>query len=90
MSNPDRYTSPACDFASLGNYSADYSMNVPNVGKTTSGVYTVPAWDAISYDSLTSKVPSCSGYSNITSAYGSGAGACNTKFVKATCGNGSR
>jgi len=80
---------PSCAYADLGNYSADYSMDVPPQGKVSSGAYIVPTWSPISYDSLTSKVPSCSGYGSIQSAYGSDASRCQTTYRTSLCGGGS-
>jgi hypothetical protein len=77
----------SCSYAALGNYDDGYSMNVPAQGKVTSGAYIVPTWSPISYDSLTSKVPSCSGYSNIDSAYGKDAARCQTTYRTSLCGN---
>jgi hypothetical protein len=78
----------SCNYSALGTYQAGYSMDVQPQGKVTSGVYMVPTWDAISYNSLTSDVPSCSGYSSIESAYGSGAGSCQTTYTTSLCGGG--
>lgn len=80
----------SCAYAPLSQYSGEYSMGVPFQGKVTSGAYVVPTWGAISYDSLTSKVPSCSGYSDINSAYGANAGNCNTTYRTSLCGGGSQ
>ena len=79
-------TSASCDYANLGNYSADYSLGVAPQGKVISGAYIVPTWSPISYDSLTAKVPSSSGYNNIESAYGSNAANCQTTYTTSLCG----
>jgi hypothetical protein len=80
-------SSASCAYAALGQYNADYSMNGPAFqGKVTSGAYVVPTYSAISYDSLTSKVPSCSGYSDIMTAYGADAGNCQTTYRTSLCG----
>lgn len=76
-----------CSYGSLGNYNDGYSMAVPPVGKVVSGQYIVPQWSAIGYDSLTQKAPSCSGYPNITDAYGKGADACQTTYRTSLCGS---
>lgn len=76
----------ACNYSQLSTYTAPYDMSVMPQGKVSSGVYIVPQFAAISYDSLTSAVPSCSGYSNIDSAYGAGAGNCNTQYTTSLCG----
>jgi hypothetical protein len=77
----------SCSYAPLGAYNADYSMGVPFQGKVTSGQYIVPTWGAIGYDSLSPKVPSCSGYYDINGAYGSNAGSCQTTYRTSLCGN---
>lgn len=77
----------SCSFATLSGYSGGYSMNVPPQGKVTSGAYIVPSWSPISYDSLTAKVPNCSGYYGIESAYGSNAAQCQTTYRTSLCGN---
>jgi hypothetical protein len=76
----------ACSYAALGSYNDGYSMNVAPQGKQVSGMYIVPQWSAISYDSLTSAVPSCNGYYDITKAYGSDAGSCQTTYRTSLCG----
>lgn len=76
----------SCAYANLGNYNDGYSMNVAAQGRVVSGMYAVPAWDPISYDSLTNKVPSCSGYSDINQAYGQDAGNCQTTYRTSVCG----
>ena len=78
----------SCNYSALGSYQAGYSMDVQPQGKVVTGQYIVPTWDAISYDSLTAKVPSCSGYNNIDSAYGAGAGSCQTTYTTSLCGGG--
>jgi hypothetical protein len=77
----------ACSYAALGNYTADYSLNLAPQGKVISGAYIVPTWSPITYDSLSSPAPSCSGYSDITQAYGKGAGSCQTTYRTSLCGN---
>ena len=79
----------SCAYAPLGNYNGEYSMGVPAQGSVSSGSYIVPSWGAIGYDSLTSTVPSCSGYYNITNAYGADAGSCQTTYRTSLCGGGS-
>jgi hypothetical protein len=79
-------TAPSCAYSSLGDYSQNYSMGVPNQGKVITGKYIVPVFNAISYDSLTSKIPNCSGYNNINSAYGGGQN-CQTTYRTSLCGN---
>jgi len=80
-----------CNYSSLGSYNDPYSMGVKPQGRVpTAGAYIVPQWDAISYDSLIAKVPSCSGYSNIDSAYGKNAGNCNTQYSTMLCSQPSK
>jgi hypothetical protein len=76
-----------CNYSDLMNYTAPYSMGVAPQGKVISGKYLVPTWDAISYDSLVGKSPTCSGYGTITSAYGAGAGNCKTVYSTSLCGS---
>lgn len=76
----------SCSYANLGSYNDGYSMNIAPQGKVTSGAYIVPTWSPISYDSLTSSVPSCSGYANIESAYGADAASCQTTYRTSLCG----
>lgn len=91
MSNNAEYNNwmsngAACSYASLGGYNDGYSMNVAPQGKVTSGAYIVPTWSPISYDSLSSKVPSCSGYAPIDAAYGADAARCQTTYRTSLCG----
>ncbi len=80
-------SSGSCAYAALGAYNAEYSMMGPAFqGRVTSGAYVVPTYSPISYDSLTATVPSCSGYSNIMSAYGDSAASCNTTYRTSLCG----
>ena len=78
---------PNCSYADLGAMNRGYSMGVPPQGKVSQGAYIIPSWDAISYDTLTSKVPSCNGYYSIQGAYGKGAGQCQTTYRTSLCGN---
>ncbi len=50
----------------------------PNNSKNMN--YIVPQFHAITYDALTHGLAPTVGYFNITSAYGSGAGNCNTQY----------
>lgn len=76
-----------CNYPNLNNYNAGYSMGV---GKppAQNGAYVVPTWGGMSYDALTGKNPSCSGYGNINSAYGSGAATCQTSYTTSLCNGG--
>lgn len=78
---------PSCSYANLGNYNDGYSMQVAPQGKTVTGKYIVPTWSPISYDSLSSGAGSCSGYADITNAYGSNAASCQTTYRTSVCGN---
>lgn len=78
---------PSCSYANLGGYNDGYSMNVAPMGKVTAGAYIVPTWSPISYESLTNKVPSRSGYSDIGQAYGENAGSCQSTYRSSLCGN---
>lgn len=77
----------SCNYANLGAYNQGYSMQIAPVGRTTQGSYIVPQWNAISYDSLTGDIPTCSGFATIESAYGTGAGNCQTTYRTTLCGN---
>ena len=78
----------SCSYGSLGAYNDNYNMmgGPAFAGRVTSGQYVVPTWSPISYDSLTAKVPSCSGYSSIVDAYGESAGNCQTTYRTSLCG----
>ena len=87
----------SCDYTTLGNYNATSqgTMNqaraqaAPQVGPggQQQGIYIVPNYGAPGYDTLTHgrKTPTCSGFFNITSAYGANANNCNTQFVQRLC-----
>lgn len=78
----------SCSYSALGSYNADYSMGVPVQGKVVTGKYIVPSWEGISYNSLSSPVPSCSGYADINQAYGKDASNCQTTYRTSLCGAG--
>lgn len=78
----------SCAYGSLGNYNSNYSMGVPPMGKPSAGAYVVPTYSPPSYDTLIAKVPSPSGYFNITTAYGQGAGNCQQTYTTSLCGSG--
>ena len=80
-------TSDATYYSRLNNYTSGYSMNISPHGKTTSGAYIVPTWDPISYDSLVGPIPTHSGYSTISNAYGGASGRCQTTYRTALCGH---
>ena len=85
--NNNLSSSGSCHYGQLGDYTAGYSMNIPPQGKVTSGKYIVPVFSPISYDSLTAKIPSCSGYPSIVDAYGADAAKCQTTYRTSLCGN---
>ena len=79
----------ACSYATLSHYNnrSSGSMSSPAVPRTTvSGMYIVPSYGAPGYSALThGAAPSCSGFFNITSAYGKNASNCNTQYVQKLC-----
>lgn len=75
-------------YQSLSTYNQQNPGTQPPVSsKTVVGHYIVPAYGAISYDALTHgrSQPSCSGYFNITRAYGRDAAACNQRYLQRLC-----
>lgn len=81
-------TGKSCQYSTLANYTASYSMNVAPQGKVTSGVYIVPTWSPIGYEDLTGNgVSSCAGYPGINDAY-QGAGSCQTTYRASYCSGG--
>ncbi len=84
----------ACSFATLNSYNNPNShmkngkMNqvaAPMNSLQTSGVYIVPNYSAPGYDTLTKGGSSCSGFLNITDAYGKNAQKCSQKYLKKIC-----
>ena len=81
----------SCSYVSLSNYNGVQrnarSMGMPHVPATTvAGRYVVPDFATIGYNALThGDTPSCSGYFDITNAYGKGAESCNTQFMMRAC-----
>ena len=73
-------------YANLNNYTNGYLMDVPVQGKSITGQYIVPTYDAIGYDSLTFPVQHFSGYADINTAYGQGAATCQTSYRTSLCG----
>ncbi len=75
-SHLEKYNAPT---NALGN---NGSTGSPFVGpnNSTSMSYVVPEFRAITYDALTHGLAPTTGYFNITSAYGAGAGNCNTQY----------
>jgi len=79
--------SSPCTYNTLGNYSAKAGMG-PAVAKgTVVGRQIIPQYGAIGYKTLLhgDGTPSCNGYFNIQSAYGSGSGNCSTSYVSRVC-----
>ena len=79
----------ACAYATLSHYNngSQGLANIPQIRGQVNGMYVVPAYGTAGYASLThgDTAPSCSGFFNITSAYGQGANNCNTQYVKKLC-----
>ena len=77
-----------CNYVTLARYNNGARAGPPIPAGNVSGYYVVPRWSAPGYATLThnQKYPSCSGFFNIQSAYGRGAGACNTSFSQRLCG----
>ena len=80
----------ACNFATLSTYNQlgnPAMISNPSIPLTTGVGYTVvPAYSAIGYDALThGGHGSCSGFFNITQAYGSNANNCQTQYIKRLC-----
>jgi hypothetical protein len=88
MADTVNYSS--CAYTTLNNYnsSAAGTLGQPAVpATTTSGHYIVPNYSAIGYSALThdTNSPSCSGYFNITNAYGASANNCDTQYSQSPC-----
>ena len=79
----------ACSYATLNHYNSHSSMAVPVPDRTrgVSGSYVVPNYGGLGYNALThgQKVGTCSGFFNITNAYGKNANNCNTQYVRTLC-----
>ena len=80
----------ACNYKNLGNYSGSGSTMAALPSSMSQNAFVVPQYAAIGYDTLNHgrSVPSCSGYFNIKSAYGAGAGNCSTKYKTTLCNGG--
>jgi hypothetical protein len=86
----DSVKGSSCAYANLSSYNSSVpgSLGSPAVpATTTSGVYVVPNYSAIGYSALThdAAIPSCSGYFNISNAYGADAANCNTQYSQSPC-----
>ena len=79
----------ACAYATLSAYNngSQGLSHIPQTRGQVNGMYIVPQYSVPGYDSLThgQNAGSCSGFFNITSAYGKGANNCNTTYVKKLC-----
>jgi hypothetical protein len=80
----------ACNYKNLGNYSGRNSTMAALPSSMNQNAFVVPGYGGISYETLNHgrTVPSCSGYFNIQSAYGAGAGNCSTEYKKKLCNGG--
>ena len=82
----------ACNFATLSNYNSNGQLKVPIPSRTRGaiGAQVVPSFGlGYGYDALThGQAPTCSGYWNITNAYGKNANNCNTMYVRTLCNSG--
>ena len=80
------------NYATLGSYNG-YAPGMmgspPLLATTVTGMYVVPDYSTIGYDSLTHGMgPYPQRYFNIRSAYGAGAGNCNTQYMTRMCNSG--
>ena len=84
----------ACNYATLSHYNSHgtaLNVPVPAQQRGSNGLYVVPDWGlGFGYNALThgQTVGSCSGFFNITDAYGKNASNCNTQYVKRLCNGG--
>jgi hypothetical protein len=84
--------SSPCSYASLANYNynaptQDTLRNPPVPPTLVQGQYIVPTFGGIpGYNTLVKGGNSCSGYADINSAYGAGAGSCSPSYVSKLCG----
>ena len=83
-------SSGTCSYATLSSYNGKQQGTMetpPPTGSSqyTSGLYVVPMYSAISYDSLTHGNTGCSNMLSITDAYGADANKCNQKYEKRKC-----
>jgi len=80
----------ACSYTTLSHYNSNGQLKVPVPlrDRGLSGSYIVPQYGlGFGYNALThgQKAGSCSGFFNITNAYGKDAKNCNTKYVQSLC-----
>ena len=88
----DTVHNSSCSYVNLQNYNSQAAgtLGKPAVSRNASavsGYYVVPNYSAIGYNALThgQQQPSCSGYFDITSAYGAGASQCDQQYSNRTC-----
>ena len=88
----DTVNGSSCSYTTLNNYNSSTagSLGSPAYSASTvKGYYVVPNYSAPGYNALThgNDTPTCSGYFNVTSAYGANAANCNTQYSQMPCGN---
>jgi hypothetical protein len=88
----DTVNGSSCSYTNLQNYNSSTAGSLGHPAErsvratTVSGNYVVPNYSAIGYNALThGEQGSCSGYFNITSAYGANANNCNTQYSNSPC-----
>lgn len=86
--------SSSCAYSTLSTYNSSHAglMGAPPYAApvNTTGAYLVPAYAVAGYNALQhgDTQPSCSGFFNITNAYGKGANNCSTNYVQSLCNGG--
>ena len=100
MKNHQEYTGPSvksngCNYASLYSYNQNYfgrgRVTVPQAaGSRSAEIVVVPSYGGMGYNSLNTnignqKIPSCSGFNNLTTAYPSFPSGCGA-FSSRLCG----
>jgi hypothetical protein len=81
---------PGCNYATLQSYDQNYfgrgAVVVPQASQSRSAEIVIPSYGGIAYNVLSnSKVPSCNGFYDISSAYPSGTQGCSS-FSSNLCG----
>lgn len=78
--------SSGCAYATLQNYNKENSNRPAMQAANVSGKYIVPNYSAPGYNTLShGAVASCSGYFNVSDAYGGNGGSCGTNYVQSLC-----
>lgn len=80
--------SSACSYATLSQYNnGAQGMNLPTAGAAAGNrISIIPTFSAPpGYNTISRGVPTCSGYSNMQRAYGSGSGGCGSQYVSRLC-----